>query len=114
MSSLFAGVVCALPPHSPSPAAQSVMARPMAGGEQAGRNVGAENAPSVSRASTRLSGSWRPTSGSPPVRRPAHARDGLPGVANHYRKGGVMSSTTHVEREQTLDVAVDPRLSRGV
>jgi acetyl esterase/lipase len=25
-----------------------------------------------------------------------------------------MSSPTHVEREQTLDVAVDPRLSRGV
>src|SRR5262249_22431031 len=64
--------------------------------------------------STRLSGSWRPTSGRPPVRRPAPARDGLPGAANHDRKGGVMSSPTHVEREQTFDVAVDPRLSRGV
>src|SRR4030095_11284812 len=40
--------------------------------------------------------------------------DGLPGAANHYRKGGVMSSPTHVEREHTVDVAVDPRLSRGV
>src|SRR5499433_1411737 len=64
--------------------------------------------------STRISGAWRPTSGSPPARRPAQARDGLPGAANHYRKGGVMSSPTHVEREQTLNVAVDPRLSRGV
>src|SRR2546429_1938119 len=64
--------------------------------------------------STSLSGSWRPTAGRPPVRRPAHARDGLPGAAHHDRKGGVMSSPTQVEREHPVDVAVDPRLSRGV
>src|SRR5215510_6371905 len=64
--------------------------------------------------STRLSGSWRPISGRPPARRSAHARDGLPGAANHDRKGGGMSRPTHVEREQPVDVAVDPRLSRGV
>src|SRR5262245_47375245 len=64
--------------------------------------------------STCISGSWRPTTGSPLARRPALARDGLPGAANYYRKGGVMSTPTHVECEHTVDVAVDPHLSRGV
>ena len=68
----------------------------------------------IARGVDTSSGAWRPTAGRPPARRPAPARDGLPGAAHHDRKGRVMRSPTHVEREHPVDVAVDPRLSRGV